>query len=152
MNIDKVDIFSDLIKDVSKILGKPISPNAFEIIDRGIPHTPPTKLPAGKTGVYTYFCPTENCFLKIGKVGTKSSARFTSQHYSPDSAKSTLAKSLLADQTMREKYNLTETNIKTWIKENCRRIDILFDVSLGKFANELCEAILHYKFEPKYEG
>lgn len=39
-----------------------------------------------------------------------------------------------------------------WIKNNCRRVDILIDESLGGFALELVEAILHYRFRPKYEG
>jgi len=35
--------------------------------------------------------------LKVGKVGAKSQARYTSQHYNPGSAMSTLAASILAD-------------------------------------------------------
>ena len=152
MNSDYLDAFAEIIIEVSKVLGKPITSKDFEIIDRGIPHNPPTKLPKGKNAVYTFYYPEIKQFLKIGKVGSKSQARFTSQHYNPDSAKSSLAKSLLLDDEMKNKYLLTEQNIKFWIMNNCRRVDILFDVSLGRFANELCEAILHYKFEPKYEG
>ena len=152
MNQNFVEEFSKIIIDVSFILNKPISKNDFEIIDRGIPHKPPTDLPEGKTAVYTFFCPKENRFLKIGKAGDRSKARFTSHHYNPGSANSNLAKSLLKDNELKNKYNYNEQNIKQWIKENCQRIDILFDVSLGQFANELFESIFHYKYEPRYEG
>lgn len=147
-----INEISNLIIKVSQILGEEITENNFQIIDRGIPHESPTVLPRGKTAVYIFYCPNEKCFLKIGKVGAKSQARFTSQHYNPESAKSNLASSLLNDNEMKLKYNLNNDNIKNWIKQNCRRIDILFDVKLGKFANELCESILHYKYKPKYEG
>ena len=100
----------------------------------------------------TIFCPKENRFLKIGKAGDRSKARFTSHHYNPGSANSNLAKSLLKDNELKNKYNFNEQNIKQWIKENCQRMDILFDISLGQFANELFESIFHYKYEPRYEG
>ena len=47
---------------------------------------------------------------------------------------------------------ITEENISEWIRNNCRRVDILLDVSLGIFALELIESALHYKYEPIYEG
>ena len=100
MNINYTEDFSKLIIEVSKILNKPINNCDFEIIDRDIPHTPPTALPPNKNAVYTFYCPNETCFLKIGRVGYKSQARFTSQHYNPGSAKSNLAKSLLQDNEM----------------------------------------------------
>lgn len=66
-------------------------------------------------------------------------------------AQGTLAASILADKNMADK-GITKDNVGGWIKNNCRRIDILLDVSLGIFALELVEAALHYKYEPKYEG
>jgi hypothetical protein len=47
---------------------------------------------------------------------------------------------------------ITEENVGEWIKSNCRRIDIEIDADLGAFTLELVEAILHYKYTPKYEG
>lgn len=90
-------------------------------------------------------------FLKIGKAGLKSSPRFLSQHYNPNSAKSTLARSILDDQEM-VNIGVTSENIKDWIKQNCQRIDILIDGKTGIFTLELIEAILHYRYRPKYEG
>jgi hypothetical protein len=39
-----------------------------------------------------------------------------------------------------------------WMKNNLRRIDILIDKNLGKFALNLVETSLHYIYKPKYEG
>ena len=90
-------------------------------------------------------------FLKIGKAGPKSKARFVSQHYNSKSAASTLAASILSDIDM--KYQgITAENVGDWIKCNCRRIDILIPADMGIFTLELIEAALHYKYEPKYEG
>lgn len=137
-----------IIFEISDILGKPINKSSFEIINRGMPHKPKS-LPIGKMGVYIFI--QDDRFLKIRKVGSKSSARFLSQHYNPKSAQSTLAASILLDKAMEDK-NVTEHNIGDWIKENCYRIDILLDSSLGIFALDLIEAALHYKYEPIYEG
>ena len=145
---DLIRDLSETILKLSTILGKPINKESFEIIDRGVPHKP-VPLPIGKMGVYMFLY--KGSFLKIGKAGPKSNARFYSQHYNPKSARSTLAASILSDKTI-DGINITESNIGDWIKENCNRIDILLDADLGIFALELIEAALHYKFEPLYEG
>jgi hypothetical protein len=139
---------AEIILELSSILGKPISADKFEIVDLGLPHKP-TSLPKGKMGIYMFLY--DNKFLKIGKAGPKSNARFYSQHYNPKSARSTLAASILSDKTIDNK-SISESNIGDWIKENCHRVDILFDTDLGIFALELIEAALHYKYEPIYEG
>lgn len=142
------DEFKNIIEEVSGVLGKPIHEDKYKVIDRGIPHIP-QRLPIGMMGVYTFWH--NGRFLKIGKAGSKSNARFFSQHYNPRSAQSTLAASILVDKNMRNK-GITEENVGEWIRSNCRRIDILLDVSLGIFALELIESALHYKYEPIYEG
>lgn len=146
--MDFVNDFDKIILDVSRILGKPIDKEKYEIVDRGLPHQP-ISLPIQKMGVYTFWC--EGEFLKIGKAGPSSNARFLSQHYNPRSARSTLAASILSDGKMQNK-GINESNVGDWIKNNCRRIDILLDVNLGIFTLELIEAALHYKYEPIYEG
>ncbi|MDD3227895.1 MAG: hypothetical protein PHE09_01655 [Oscillospiraceae bacterium] len=140
--------FDEIILEVTKLLGKPVDKKRYEIIDRGMPHEP-KMLPFGKMGIYTFWH--NGIALKIGKAGSKSNARFMSQHYNPKSAQSTLAASILSDQSMTH-LDVSEANIGDWIKRNCRRIDILLDVDLGIFTLELIEAALHYKYEPKYEG
>ena len=62
-----------------------------------------------------------------------------------------MAASILQDTRMQGK-GIDEGNVGQWIKNNCRRIDILLDSDLGIFSLELIEAALHYKYEPVYEG
>ena len=140
--------FDKVIQEVSKILGKPIAKEMYQVIGRGVPHEPKS-MEKGKMGVYTFGY--NERFLKIGKAGPNSNARFLSQHYNFKSAQSTLAASLLSDENMIS-YGINEDNVGEWIKNKCRRIDILLDNDLGIFALELVEAILHYKYEPVYEG
>ena len=146
--MDFVDDFEKIIHDVSCVLGKPIDESKYKIIDRGMPHKPKT-LPTGMMGIYIFLY--KGQFLKIGKAGTNSNARFISQHYNPRSAQSTLAISILLDRRMDDQV-IDESNVGNWIKNNCRRIDILLDSDLGIFALALIEAALHYKYEPIYEG
>lgn len=146
--MDYIAEFNDLIQKTSSAIGKTIDADKYDIIDLGVPHAP-KGLPYGKMGVYTFSY--KDRFLKIGKAGSNSGARFLSQHYNPKSANSTLAASLIMDNDMSE-FGLNEINVKDWIKQNCRRVDIVIDSTLGIFALELVEAVLHYHYEPKYEG
>ncbi len=139
--------FERVIRGVTTALGREID-GGYEIVDRGRPHAP-KPLPRGRMGVYAFLYNDE--FLKIGKAGPRSNARFFSQHYQAQGAQSTLAKSLLADEAM-ARPGLTAENVGEWIRQNTRRIDILLDERLGVFALELIEAALHYRYEPRYEG
>ena len=58
-------------------------------------------------------------FLKIGKVGPRSGARYTSQHYTLPEKGSTLAKSLYG------KSGVCQKKCKEWIKDNTVRINIV---------------------------
>ncbi|WP_051208790.1 hypothetical protein [Butyrivibrio sp. WCD3002] len=142
-----VSEFDEIIREVTRAAGKPIE-SGYEIIDRGMPHTPKS-LGKGKMGIYTFNYNGE--FLKIGEAGPSSNARFESQHYLPKSSNSNLSKSILKDSEM-QGLGINELNVGDWIKKNTRRIDILLDASLGIFALNLLEAALHYKYEPRYEG
>ncbi len=147
------------LKEISKTVNKVLkamsekNPSSkYEIDDLGLPHKP-KPLPKGKTAVYMFYCPKEKSFLKIGRVGIKSNARFSYQHYNPAYSKSNLASSILNDDKMKMNFKLTNENIGGWIKENCRRINVLFDgKETNPFASELVEACLHYKYNPRYEG
>ena len=139
--------FERVIRGVTAALGRELE-DGWEIADRGQPHAPKA-LPRGRMGVYAFLYNDE--FLKIGKAGPRSNARFFSQHYQAQGAQSTLAKSLLADEAM-ARPGLTAENVGEWIRQNTRRIDILLDERLGVFALELIEAALHYRYEPRYEG
>lgn len=143
-----VNEIDTVIREVTKVLGNQLKPDQYQIIDRGVPHQP-RNLPVNMMGVYTFWYGT-TC-LKIGKAGPNSNARFLSQHYHPGSARSTLAASILYDN-QRKEMGINADTVGAWIKSNCRRIDILLDANLGIFSLELIEAVLHYKYEPVYEG
>lgn len=146
--MDLIREFDRIILEVSSVLGKPIEKHKYRIIDRGVPHQPKT-LPLQMMGIYTFCYNGE--FLKIGKARSNSNARFLSHHYNPRSARSTLAASILQDDRM-QGIGINESNVGQWIRNNCRRVDILLDSDLGIFSLELIEASLHYKYEPAYEG
>ena len=142
-----VSEFREIIESVTSAAGRKIG-SGYEIIDRGMPHVPRT-LKRGTMGVYSFLYNDE--FLKIGKAGPNSNARFFSQHYLPASSASNLSKSLLNDSEMKG-LGITGDNVGDWIRQNTRRIDIILDESLGIFTLELIEAALHFKYEPRYEG
>ena len=90
--------------------------------------------------------------LKVGRVGTKSGARYVSQHYSPTSAKSTLAASLLKDREAVVEHHLTHANVGDWIKENADRVNLLVDASCGMPALTLLEAFAQCRLRPSVRG
>src|SRR5438094_274843 len=95
------------------------------------PHAP-TSLPPGWQGVYS-FQYQKAAWLKVGKAGPKSGARWTSQHYHPGRAQSTLAFSLLryghfsevnfeAVPDLRAELQTVGTDeLGDWIKKNTAR-------------------------------
>ena len=108
--------FDEIIRSVTAAAGKGIN-SGYTIIDRGMPHTPAT-LKRGTMGIYTFLYNEE--FLKSGKAGPNSNARFSNQHYLPRSSQSNLSKSILKDPAMQD-LGITEDNVGDWIKKNTRR-------------------------------
>ncbi|MDR3199591.1 MAG: hypothetical protein LBU34_17115 [Planctomycetaceae bacterium] len=131
-----------------KLLGITLTDTQCEIIDCGCPHKTDI-LPDNKMGIYSFFY--KGKCLKIGKAGTKSKARYNSQHYNPDSSKSNLAKSIITDTTFPVK-NLDNNNVGDWIKQNTQRINILIDNNSGKFLLNYIESFMQLYYKPKYEG
>lgn len=152
---------SDWIKDindalsnfiiVSQLAGVPITPQEFIVEYLEAPHKPPARLPQDKMAVYGFYYKKEGKWLKIGMAGPKSNARYTSQHYNPNSARSSLAKSLLHDQDIRSSENFNDMNISSWIKANCNRVNILMDSKYDSKLLALLEAFLHVRLRPRYE-
>ena len=126
--------------------GKPITEDCFYIEHQPINHNPKA-LPDGKMAVYTFVSNDE--FLKIGKANKNSKARYQSHHYYIDSGLSTLARSIVKDLN---EPTINETNVRNWIISNCERFDVIIDAKLGSMALDLIEGILHYKYNPRYEG
>lgn len=113
------------------------------------PHRPPTSLPEGKMAVYAFFH-NGRC-LKCGKVGRKSKARFTSQHYKPGSAPSTLAASLVGSASLLPP-DVGQGDVGDWIKANTDRVNLLLAADLGMNVLSLLEAFLHVLWNPEFEG
>nr|MCR5461439.1 hypothetical protein [bacterium] len=152
MIIDEIKHSMEYVEEITKKLGDVIKKEDYYIEDMGCPHKQPSSLPKGYAAIYmfVYGNETEYEFLKIGKANVRSEARFTSQHYG-FSAPSTLAKSICLDKEFKDK-GITTENVKEWMLKNLRRINILIKSSCGMKATELVEAIMHYKFNPRFEG
>jgi len=135
---------------VAKLSGVLISEKDVEIEVLNAPHQPPKVLPNKKMAIYIFFHGTE-C-LKIGKVGPKSQARYTSQHYNPNSSNSNLAKSILKDKSMSNIKGISEDNVGKWIKTKTDRINIIVSDKLGISTLTLFEVFLQCRLKPRYEG
>jgi hypothetical protein len=137
-------------KTVARLAGVDLPQGSITIEMLPAPHVPPTSLQFGKMAVYVFSKGPD--ILKVGKVGPKSQARYTSQHYNPGSAMSTLAASILAD---RERFGLSDTdtvNIGRWIRANIERVNFIVDARLGLPALTLLETFLQCRLKPRYEG
>lgn len=135
---------------VAEIACDPISRNEIEVEYLSAPHRPPTRLPINKMAVYGFWG--TGRWLKIGKVGPNSNARYISQHYNAGSAQSTLAASLATDPHMLKVSGFYPHTPGTWIKEETCRVNILLPAHRQKELLALLEAFLHLKLKPRYEG
>lgn len=149
MNWDPRSTLSDF-KTVADLAGVRLSDHDIKIEQLPAPHIAPTRLPPGMMAVYVFSRKDE--VLKVGKVGPNSHARYTSQHYNPGSAMSTLAGSLLSDREPLGLMHLDETNISGWIKKNVERVNFLVSELLGPHILSLLEAFLQCRLKPRYEG
>lgn len=151
MIVDEIRHTMGYIEQVTRELGYGLPRSSYYIEDAGCPHRQ-SSLPKGYAAIYifAYKSATGYEYLKIGKANAKSAARFTSQHYG-FSARSTLAKSICGDDKFRQ-IGIDQGNVKEWMLNNLHRVNIFISVEQGKAATELVEAILHYKFRPRYEG
>jgi hypothetical protein len=114
------------------------------------PHRAPASLPIGRMAVYAIFL--NGQALEVGKVGPKSAARYTSQHYNPGSAQSTLARSVLASPERVGAVGLDSKAAGDWIKNHTDRANLLLPVPLGGPVLSLLEAFLHVRWKPVFEG
>lgn len=141
------DEIRSLLESVLKNLG--VAGVDFNIEILPAPHEIIT-LPANRMAIYMFEYKGE--FLKIGKAGPKSKARFSSQHYNPKRASSTLAGSMLRDSRGTPWQSCTEATIEKWIKTNTRRINIYLEDKHGRAVLNLFEAVLQCRYKPRYEG
>ena len=135
---------------VSELAGDHLSLDETSLEFLDAPHRPPRSLPRGKMAVYGFW--SEGEWLKIGKVGPNSNARYTSQHYNPNSALSTLAASLLRDERMLHTPAFDQAVPGEWIKAKTSRVNILIPSGRRYSLLSLLEAFLHARWKPRYEG
>lgn len=140
---------SSLLCELASLAGPPIVPTEIKIEPWKAPHSP-SPLPRGKMAVYIFFHKAQ-C-LKIGKVGRNSNARYVSQHYSPGSSRSNLAKSILESPEKIGISHLESASVGEWIRANTDRINILFPAEWGVPLLTLAEAFLQFRLKPVYEG
>jgi hypothetical protein len=140
----------DAFIEVAPLAGIQLLNTAITIEHLPAPHAPPSRLPMGKMAVYVFSKGAD--VLKVGKVGAKSQARYTSQHYIPGSAKSTLAASILADRPALGLPHVDEVAVGSWIKANVDRVNLLMDERIGVPVLTLLEAFLQCRLKPRYEG
>ncbi len=127
------------------------------------PHRPPRSLPTGFAAVYVFSLSEEyglTCqagshrTLKVGMVGPKSAARFTSQHYLPRSSMSNLAKSLTSERILWPYLGITdldEGNVKNWMLANLDRDHFFVPASEVRTERQL-ERFLRGQLGPVFEG
>ena len=148
----RVDVTDALVafSRVTELAGVQVNRNQIDVDFHDAPHRPPSSLPAGKMAIYGFWG--LGRWLKIGMVGPKSQARYTSQHYKRGSAISTLAASLANDPAMADVAGLDPAAPGAWIRSSCHRVNILLPSALGRPVLALLEAFLHLRLRPRYEG
>ena len=147
------ELVSEAIHDFEKVAALahanfPVDVIAVEIAAK--PHKAPTALPPDKICVYAFFL--NGQALKVGKVGPKSGARYTSQHYNPASAGSTLASSILANAAKVEAIGFDNESVGNWIKMHTDRVNLLVPRTFGLPILSLLESFLHVRWKPLFEG
>ena len=147
INVDK--LIADFVR-VAELAGEDIKRRDMTIENLSAPHIPPTSLPNGKMAVYVFTW--RNQCLKVGKVGPKSQARYTSQHYKANTSNSNLAKSVLKDKSSMDLAQLDEHTVGNWIKQNTDRINFLIPENFGIHVLSLLEAFLQCRLRPRFEG
>jgi hypothetical protein len=142
------EVAIDDFRTVARLAGIELPNGAIAIEKLPAPHLPPTALPLGKVAVYVFSRGPD--VLKVGKVGARSQARYTSQHYNPGSANSTLASSIFTDRGHLGLPQVDVSGVGRWIKENVDRVNFLMDDRYGIPALTLLEVFLQCRLEPRH--
>ena len=124
------------------------------------PHNRPRSLPTGRQAVYGFVL--SGCCLKVGKAGPKTAARYTSQHYLPNSCNSNLSKSLLsgrdrlrglvAADVCDALVCLDEQSVGPWVERQCARFNVLIALKYEEYELSLLEAFIQCRMRPVFEG
>ena len=154
----QIDEISDEFGAWAKRHGLSQAPVKIEPL--GVPHRP-IALPVGWQGIYCFrFGP---AWLKVGKAGPNSGARWVSHHYKCTRALSTLAWSLIryAHGTSEDPrtsnlkallQRVSPYDIEEWIKRHTERVNILIREEMGSAGLTRLEDISHRILDPVFEG
>jgi hypothetical protein len=123
---------------VMKVARSPLLSQDITVEFHDAAHKPPKLLPAGKMAIYGFWW--NGAWLKVGKAGPQSQARYTSQHYNPASAPSTLAASLLQETDVTLLAEFSRDQPGEWIRTHCCRVNILLPARYGRPILSLFEA------------
>ncbi|HVB64932.1 MAG TPA: hypothetical protein VNE17_09385 [Nitrolancea sp.] len=147
---DEIENAISAFLSVAELAGDPISITDTRVEYLPAPHRQPVRLPPGMMAVYAFWG--DDVWLKVGKVGPKSNARYTSQHYYSGSAMSTLAGSLSSDPHMLTIAGFDPLSAGEWIRKSTHRANILLPAQRRPELLSLLEAFLHLRLRPRYEG
>jgi hypothetical protein len=145
------EIIKDFVK-VCQIAKLDLNENDIRIepLIAGNEHLP-RKLEKNFMAVYIFIDPNYEICYKVGKVGTNSNARYQTQHYSPNSSKSNLAKSLLNDHDRNDNIEL-QNDVGQWIKDNTTKINLIISTEKKVLTLNLLESFVQCRLNPIYEG
>ena len=147
-------LITDFI-EIARISGIEISKTDIEHEVLTTPHRSKS-LPIGKQAVYIFSIGSDRpVFLKVGKVGPNSNARFNSQHYHPGRSMSNLANSLLNAREQWESFGISELDSESvgpWLKEHTDIDHFYLADSLGKYPLSLLEIFIQCRLKPMFEG
>jgi hypothetical protein len=146
---EQLDEAVSQFRTVATLGGETLAEEVPKIEILPAPHRPPSKLPLGMMAIYAFWG--NGDWLKIGKVGPNSQARYTSQHYNPGSANSNLAKSVAKCSIISGLADFSAEQPGSWIKENCHRANLLIPASHSMELLSCLEAFLHLKLRPRFE-
>ena len=135
---------------VAALAGNQLNDDELFVEYLEMPHLQPKRLPPGKMAVYGFWGFGE--WLKIGKAGPKSNARYTSQHYHPGRSKSNLSDSLVRDPRMAIVDGFDKQNPGQWVTQRTHRVNILISKQKHKTLLSLLEVFLQARLKPRYEG
>jgi len=137
-------------RTVAELANAPLAADEIHRDDWEFPNHTPRSLPSGTMAVYGFWW--DGIWLKIGEAGANSNARYQSQHYSLNGARSTLAKSLASDDRMLGVAGFDPAQPGAWIRSATNRVNILVSAERGDSLRCCLEAFLHLRLKPRYEG
>jgi hypothetical protein len=159
MSIDPTALLADFGRAAAS-LSLPGWPTHYEREVLRAPHRPQALRP-GHGAVYIFALADDTTseagpgrVLKVGRVGPNSNARFQFQHYSPNSARSSLAKSLIGYPVLWPWLgvdHIDPSNVRTWMLANLDRINIYVPAASAALIPQL-EMYIRARVGSVYEG